>query len=304
MKKCVIIYNPVCGKEKNKECIEDFYTTLKKYDYDLELIYTKEKGDATRIIKELSNPDLVICAGGDGTLNEVIKGNLTREDRLLVGVLPLGTTNDVGNMLGYSKDYVKNLEMLLSGQKCKYDIGTINNNPFVYVASIGGLTNISYATPGYLKRKLGHLAYIVQAFKEVTKRIKSFNLRYKVNGRIYQGNYSHIFITNATNVAGKKNVYQNVKLNDHLLEVAFLKISSKLELIKTFYYIMTSRIEKISGLEMYKTSQIEITFDNLPTSTWCVDGEELKVTSSKVKITVNSDHNMLVPTKNIDKLFK
>ena len=227
LKKCVVIYNPISGKEKDKESIEEFYTIIKKYNYDLELIYTKKRGDATKIIKELKHPDLVIVAGGDGTLNEVIKGNLSRKDRLLVGILPLGTTNDVANMLGYSKDYVKNLEMLLSGDICKYDIGSINNNPFIYVASIGGLTNIPYVTPGKLKRKLGHLAYILQAFKEIPEKIKLFDLRYKINGKTYHGTYSYVFVTNTNVVGGKKDIYKNIKLDDHLLEVAFVKAKSK-----------------------------------------------------------------------------
>lgn len=304
MKKCIVVYNPVSGKEKNKEYLEDFYTVLKKNNYDFQIIYTKQKGDATNIIENLGNIDLVIVAGGDGTLSEAVRGNLVRKDRLLLGLLPLGTTNDVGKMLGYTKDYVKDLDLLLSGARQKYDVGYINNVPFVYVAALGSLTDVSYSTPRESKRKLGHLAYVLQVLKTINKKFKYFNLKYKVNGKTYQGKYSHIFITNTTNIGGKGRVYKDVKLDDHLFEVAALKIDSKIDIIKALYYILTSKIEKIPKLEFYKTSNIEILFDEEQELNWCIDGEELKINTSKVKINVNSDNTMLVPTKNIDKLFK
>lgn len=304
MKRCVVVYNPISGKEKNKECIEDFYTALKKYDYDLELIYTKKKGDAIDIVKNLNNPDLVISAGGDGTLNEVIKGNLSREERLLVGILPLGTTNDVGRMLGYTKDYVKNLDLLLSGSRRQYDIGLIDNNPFIYIATLGKLTRVSYTTPSIKKRKYGHLAYLVQCLKEIFKKVELYDIKYKINNKFYQGIYSYVFITNTNTVGGKKNIYKDVKLNDKLLEVIFVKAKTKLQLLKVFYYIFRSKIADCPYVEFYKTSHIDISVQDNKSVSWCIDGEELNIDSSKIKININSNSSMLIPNKNIDKLFK
>ena len=304
MKKCVVVYNPVSGKEKNKECIEDFYTVLKKYNYDLELIYTKKKGDAIDIVKNLNNPDLVISAGGDGTLNEVIKGNISREERLLVGILPLGTTNDVGRMLGYTKDYVKNLDLLLSGSRRQYDIGLIDNNPFIYIATLGKLTRVSYTTPSIKKRKYGHLAYLVQGLKEIFKKVELYDIKYKINNKFYQGIYSYVFITNTNTVGGKKNIYKDVKLNDKLLEVIFVKAKTKLQLLKVFYYIFRSKIADCPYVEFYKTSHIDINVQDNKSVSWCIDGEELNIDSSKIKININSNSSMLIPNKNIDKLFK
>lgn len=304
MKKCVVVYNPVSGKEKNKECIEDFYTALKKYNYDLELIYTKKKGDAIDIVKNLNNPDLVISAGGDGTLNEVIKGNISREERLLVGILPLGTTNDVGRMLGYTKDYVKNLDLLLSGSRRQYDIGLIDNNPFIYIATLGKLTRVSYTTPSIKKRKYGHLACLVQGLKEIFKKVELYDIKYKINNKSYQGIYSYAFITNTNTVGGKKNIYKDVKLNDKLLEVIFVKAKTKLQLLKVFYYIFRSKIADCPYVEFYKTSHIDINVQDNKSVSWCIDGEELNIDSSKIKININSNSSMLIPNKNIDKLFK
>lgn len=304
MKKCVIIYNPISGKTKDKECVEDFYISLKKYGYDLELIYTKKGNDAVNIIKNLKDADLVISAGGDGTLNEVIRGNFLREDRLLVGLLPLGTTNDIGNMLGYSKDYVKNFDLLLNGIRCQYDIGLINNNPFAYVASFGKLTSISYNTPGKLKRKYGHLAYVLYGIKQIFTKEEIYHIKYKINSKTYEGYYSYIFITNANTVGGKKNIYKDIKLNDHMLEMAFVKAKNKMELLNVLKHILFSKIDKCPYIEFYKSSHVDINFLDNKDSVWCVDGEKLVLDNIKIKINVNSNNSLLIPSKNKDKLFK
>lgn len=93
MKKCIMIYNSKSGKKKEDQFLDIVSKILKEYDYDLEVKYTKKKGHASKIIKELpDNVDLVISAGGDGTYNEVVSGDLKRENKLLIANLPLGTT--------------------------------------------------------------------------------------------------------------------------------------------------------------------------------------------------------------------
>ena len=115
MKKCVIIMNPESGKKKKIKTYHEFYDILRKYGYDTEIIFTKDKGDGEKIIQGLDNNiDLVISAGGDGTLNEIVTGNLKRSKTLTVAPLPMGSTNDVGNMYGLNRSVFENLEILQS----------------------------------------------------------------------------------------------------------------------------------------------------------------------------------------------
>ena len=132
MKKCVIIMNPESGKKKKITTYQDFYDILRKYGYDTEIIFTKAKGDGRKIVQGLDKSiDLVISAGGDGTLNEIVSGNLKREKPLTIAPLPMGSTNDVGNMYGLNKSVFENLERLLKGKPKKVDICYINKTPFV-----------------------------------------------------------------------------------------------------------------------------------------------------------------------------
>ncbi len=148
MKKCVIIMNPESGKKKKIKSYQNFYDVLRKYGYDTEIIFTREKNDAERIMKVLSDDiDLVVSAGGDGTLNEIVSGNMQRKKKLLVAPLPMGSTNDVGNMYGLDKSIYENLEILLQGKPKKVDVCYINEKPFVYVVCVGVYNDIAYDTP-------------------------------------------------------------------------------------------------------------------------------------------------------------
>ena len=122
MKKCVIIMNPNSGKKKKINTYQGFYDILREYGYDTEIILTKQKGDAERIIQAIDDSvSLVISAGGDGTLNEVVTGNLKRRKPLVITPLPLGSTNDVGNMYGLNESVYDNLTKILKGkEKNKY----------------------------------------------------------------------------------------------------------------------------------------------------------------------------------------
>ena len=121
--------DPKYGKKKDDQFLDIVSKILKEYDYNLEVKYTKKKGHASKIVKELpDNVDLVISAGGDGTYNEVVSGDLKRENKLLIANLPLGTTNDVGKMFGYGKNVINNLKLLMDGVVENIDICTICPN--------------------------------------------------------------------------------------------------------------------------------------------------------------------------------
>ncbi len=305
MKKCVIIYNPQSGKLKKKELLQTFFDLLRKHGYEAEIKYTKKKKDATEIIKNLDYVDLVICAGGDGTLNEVVTGNLAREKRLTLANLPMGTTNDVANMYGYTKNnYMKNLELLLEGVKKKIDVCFINETPFVYVACLGDYIDMAYSTPRDLKKKYGKLAYVMYGLKQLRNKINSYDIKYKIDNKTYEGRYSFFFITNASRVAGFDDVYYDVKLDDNKFEVAFCHVKNKAELMKIFVLVNNMDLKDVPGITYYQTDNLEIEFLQSPKVSWCIDGEEYKSSSNKFVFRIDRDTHMMLPKENIVKLFE
>ena len=305
MKKCTIIMNPASGKKKKIKSYQEFYDILRKHGYDTEIILTKAKGDAESIVQALSDDtDLVISAGGDGTLNEIVTGNMKRRKKLIIAPLPMGSTNDVGNMYGLNKSVFQNLEILLHGKAKKIDICYINDSPFVYVACLGDYIDMAYATPRELKERYGKFAYIMYGLKQFRNKIHQYDINYTIDGKKHAGCYSFIFITNASRIAGQPDVYYDVKLDDKKFEVAMADVKTRKDMLKMLVLINTMDVKDIPNITYYRTDNFEIEFLNKPKTSWCLDGEEYKEKSQKFVFKVEQDMKMLVPKEKILKLFK
>ena len=305
MRKCVIIINPESGKRHKITDYKNFYDILRKYGYETEIMLTKRKKDATDIMKSLPDDiDLVISGGGDGTLNEVVTGNIERKNKLIIANLPMGSTNDVANMYGYTKNTMKNLEILLNGKPKKIDVCSLNDTPFIYVACLGDYIDLAYNTPRELKKKYGKIAYVMYGLKQLRNRIHLYNVKYKVDGKEYEGKYSFFFITNSSRIAGVNDIYYDVKLDDNKFEVALATANNKKDLLKMFVLINTRDVKDIPGVTYYKTDNFEIEFLDPPKTSWCIDGEEFKTATTKFEFKVDKCMKMMTPKENLEYLFE
>ena len=305
MKKCVIIMNKQSGKKKKITTYQNFYDILRNYGYETDIIFTKAKGDAEKIIQGLDKSvDLVLSAGGDGTLNEIVSGNLQREKPLTIAPLPMGSTNDVGNMYGLDKGVYENLEVILKGKAKKIDVCYINNTPFVYVACLGDYVDMAYSTPRYLKERYGKIAYLIFGAKQIFNKLHHYDIRFKVDGKEYEGTYSFIFVSNSSRIAGMPDVYYDVKLDDKMFEVALANPKNKAELVKLFALINTIDVKDITEITYFQTNNFEIEFKDKPKTSWCIDGEEYEEKTNTYKFKVEQNMKMQVPKANINKLFE
>lgn len=304
MKKCVVIMNPQSGKKKHIKTFEGFYDIFRKYDYDAEIILTKSRGDACKIISVLSDDiDLVISAGGDGTLNEIVAGNMKRNKKLVIAPLPMGSTNDVGNMYGLSTNVYQSLEKILRGIKKKIDVCYINDRPFVYVACLGDYIDMAYATPRDLKEKYGRIAYLLYGIRRFRTKLNTYRIKYKVNGEEHQGNYSFIFISNSSYIAGQPDVYYDVKLDDNKFEVALAQVKNIGELSKLLVLISSVDVKTIPNITYYQTDHFEMDFESIPDTSWCLDGEEMEINTKHFVFRVEQDMKMMIPNEDTSKLF-
>ncbi len=306
MKKCVIIYNPKSGRARKKIENSALKEIALKYDYELSFVRTRRNGDASEIVKKLklSEVDLVIAAGGDGTLHEVVEGNMQRKERVVMSHLPQGTVNDVGKMYGLTKNVTTDLEMLLQGKVKKIDTCLINNNPFVYVACFGNLVSVSFDTPRDLKEKYGKLGYIIYGAKKVRRSVKMYDIRYTVNGETKEDSFSFIFVSNTDRIAGVGNIFNDVKLDDNKFEVVLCKASTIQGCVQDMKNIVFHDASKLKNSIYFRTDKLDIEFLHSQRESWCLDGEELKIHKRKCSFTIDQDCEMLVPTKNIGKLFE
>lgn len=302
-KKCAVIYNPHSGKKVKFKYLPEFENILNDYGYECKIIYTEYKGHATEIVKNLEYVDLVLSIGGDGTFNESITGNYMRKDRLVCAHIPCGTTNDIGVMMGYGKNMIRNLKLTLDGVVKNVDICLINGNPFIYVAAIGKFTDIPYETPRNLKKKIGYMAYITEAVKSFFNKTKLQEIVYEVDGVEYRGLFSFIIVSSANRISGINDFYKDVKLDDDKFEVLLCNITKKKDIIKSLFLLTKYDVYKIPGIYSYKTNNLKIKFIDKPKKPWCIDGERLDSISNNYEISIDRNIKMMIPSRNIDKLF-
>lgn len=303
MKTCELICNKESGKGINDKKLEEIIKLLEKKGYDTNLYITKKRDDAKEHIQNIEYKDLVLSIGGDGTFNEVVSGNIKRKEKLLLSHIPVGTTNDFGHMIGLNKNIIKSVEKILDGEIKQVDLGLINNKPFVYVAGFGKFINVPYQTSRKLKKRLGHLAYLLNGAKEFFGKTKLYELEYKINNETYKGLYSLILVSNANRIAGFNNIYKDVKLDDDQFEVMFCNITKRRDLVKTFALVMKDGIKNVPGIYFYETNEIEIKFKETIKNNWTIDGEKLKDEQKKYRFTIYKDLKLLLPKKNLKKLF-
>ena len=303
MKKCLVIYNPNSGKYNKEEILPKIKKILEGYNYEVDVVATKGRGDATEIVSTCEYKDLLISIGGDGTFNEVMTGNFNRNDRLVLCHLPSGTTNDIGTMWGYGKNMISNLKLALNGKVKQIDICTINDKPFVYSAGFGKFMNIPYETPRELKKNLGYLAYISEGVKSFFNKTKLSDITYEIDGVEHRGLFSFLILSSANRISGINNFYKDVKLDDNKFEVLLCNITKKADIVRSLYFLTMYDVSKVPGIYSYKASNMKIKFSENPKKAWCVDGEKLEDIETEYDIRIDNSLKMMIPSKNVDKLF-
>ncbi len=219
---------------------------------------------------------MIVCCGGDGTLNETINGVMGLDRRIPIGYIPSGSTNDLAATIGIPSNVEGATDLLIDGHKNSYDIGLFNNKFFSYVASFGPGTAISYETPQALKNALGHSAYMINAFGlhlvDTLKSVKPMHIRFEYDGGVIDDTFFFGAVSNSTSVGGIFKLDKNdIKLDDGLFEVLLVRKLRK----TTDAFKMLHKIQKMDydgdTLIYLKTSFARFTFDE-PVK-WTLDGE-------------------------------
>ncbi|BBN99854.1 diacylglycerol kinase [Sporolactobacillus terrae] len=233
MKRARIIYNPTSGRELAKKNIAYILDRLEDVGYEASAYATKYEGDATAGARKAVDRkfDLVVAAGGDGTINEVINGIAEQERRPKLGILPLGTTNDFARAIGIPRDIVKACDVLCEGHEMPIDIGKVNDRYFVNIAGGGKLTELTYDVPSKLKTMLGQMAYFIKGI-EMLPSIRPTKVRIDYDDRSFEGDIMLFLVSNSNSVGGFEKLAPEAKMNDGLFDLIILKASNLAEFIR------------------------------------------------------------------------
>ena len=293
-KKMLFIYNPHAGKAQIRSNLLDMIDIFTKAGYEVTAYPTQEKGDAIRAVTERNSDfELVCCSGGDGTLDEVVTGMMQCEERIPIGYVPAGTTNDFAHSIGISSNMIKATKTIVDGVPFSCDMGSFNDDTFVYIAAFGMFTDVSYATDQQMKNVLGQLAYILEGAKRIAA-IPSYELTYEHDGIKKRGEYMFGMITNSRSVGGFRNITgKHVKLDDGLFEVTLIKRPNNMIELNLIVTSLLGRKIHADYMDCFKTSELHIeTEDAVP---WTLDGEfgglqrKVCIKNEKKALTVMAD---------------
>jgi len=276
MKKLLYIYNPAAGRKTAKTYLSDVLEVFARQGYEITVHPTQERGDATAAARDQGpNFDRVVCCGGDGTLNETVRGilELPQEQRPILGYIPAGTTNDFSRTLELPKTPPELAEVAGEGVPRAIDVGEAEGNPFTYVAAFGLFTDVSYSTPQVNKNLLGHFAYVLEGAGKLAN-IPSYHMKVTSSeGHEVEGDFIYGMVGNTVSVGGVVNLPRDkVLLDDGKFEVILIRQPKN---GKDWQSILTA----LATLEMTEDGAVvgfsagDITFTCDQPVAWTVDGE-------------------------------
>lgn len=272
LKRLMLIFNPVSGRRMSQRYLPDIIKIFSERSYAVTVFPTGKQGDATEFARLYSHEfDLVVCIGGDGTLNETISGLMLGQSEVPLGYIPSGSTNDFAACHGISSDPLTAALNAATGKPKLIDIGKFGSRYFSYVAAFGAFSWLSYTTPQSLKNVLGHSAYILDAVKDLPK-VKAHHLRLDVGNYVCEGDYIFGAVCNSTSVAGTITLPKNVvDTGDGQFEVLLVHEPQTLIDFQNLILGILTQDYSSPFLDFFQTSSLKISAP--PELDWSLDGE-------------------------------
>ncbi|MGR3741349.1 diacylglycerol kinase [Companilactobacillus sp. DQM5] len=229
-----LIYNPTSGHEIMPNNVGGILDILEQAGYEASAFRTtadqnSAKNEATRAAK--AGFELIVAAGGDGTINEVVNGIAGLDKRPQLAIIPAGTTNDYARALKIPReDPIEAAKVVLNKTYLPMDIGKANDTYFMNIAAGGSMTELTYEVPSALKSVLGYLAYLVKG-AEMLPRIKPTKMKIEYDDGEYDGEASMFFIAMTNSVGGMEQIVPDQQFSDGLFTLIVIKTSNLKEIL-------------------------------------------------------------------------
>ena len=263
VKRARLIYNPTSGQEIIKKNIAEVLDVLEDVGYETSAYQTtpeplSAQKEAERAAK--AGFDLIVAAGGDGTINEVVNGVAPLEDRPRLAFIPTGTTNDYARALKIPMgNPVEAAKIIAKNQTIKMDIGrAFGNKYFINIAAAGTLSELTYRVPSEAKSRLGYFAYVAKG-AEMLPRSKSRKVRIAHDHGVFEGKISLMFAALTNSIGGFEQIAPDAKLDDGNFTLILVKTAKLFEMLALL-------IQAINGgqhvtdvnVEYLKTSKLKL----------------------------------------------
>lgn len=234
IKRARLIYNPSSGREEMRRRLPDILQKLDRSGIETSCYATTGEGDAMLAAAAAAERDydMIIAAGGDGTLYEVVNGMASKPNRPPLGIIPVGTTNDFARAMNIPRNWDYACDLIIQQYKKTIDVGVANDRYFINIAGGGSLTDLTYDVPSKLKTMIGQLAYYMKGMEKMT-RLRPTVLKFDAEGvGQFHDEYMMFLICNSNSVGGFERLAPNSLLDDGLLDVILVTKCNLAEFIR------------------------------------------------------------------------
>ena len=276
-RRLLLIINARSGTAAIKNRLLDVIELFVIWEFDVTVHTTRHKGDAAdQIRSRASDFDVIVCCGGDGTINEAFSVLSSMKDPPPLGVIPSGTTNDFAHSLSIPVDPIDAAQAICVGKPFICDCGVFGGRAFTYAAAFGVFTNITYETPQENKNQLGRAAYVIEAIKSLPS-YEPYHVRLECDKGNFEGDYILGMATNTISIAGFRNIFQSVAdLGDGFMEISLVKMPKTLAEYQKVINILVG-IERVEYVVSDFLTVVPATWARVSSDkdiSWTVDGEE------------------------------
>ncbi|MGC4377341.1 diacylglycerol kinase family protein [Fictibacillus sp. Mic-4] len=284
MKKAAIILNPTAGNRKLANSIDVIKERLLE-GFDQVVIHeTKEKGDGAKIVSLLAEEvDLLIGAGGDGTIYEIVNALCPLKKRPAFAIIPGGTCNDFSRTIGMNQDPLIAVEQILEKKTEQVDVGKCDKQYFLNFWGIGLISEVSANIETDNKQRLGKLSYYISAGKTVFQS-ESFHLKVKSDSVSYDDDAVMLLIGNGAFLGGFRAFFPESDIQDGLFDVLIVKEAS----LQHVWTWLQSKVRnqfpdgENDGLVYFHAKKLEI--EASPVQEIDCDGERNYCTPSRISV--------------------
>ena len=274
-KRLLFIINPNAGRTAIKDSLFEIIMIFSKAGYEVDTYPTKDAGDAERkVIADGSKYDLIVCAGGDGTLENTVSGYMQMgENKVPLGYIPCGSTNDFARTVSIPPNKIQAAKDIVEGTPKCLDVGQFADKFFIYIASFGVFTEVSYSTYQSLKKVMGHAAYVVEGIKDLAN-IKAYKIEADFDGKVVSGEFIFGMITNSLSVGGfKLRGSKHVVLDDGKFDCLLVrKPENVADVQRILTQVLTNNIEDKDEI-FFITKASKVVIKSEDEIKWTLDGE-------------------------------
>lgn len=271
-KRLKLIYNPYAGRRKLVNELDDVIRIFQESGYEVLIHRTQSPEDIEATAARCQEIDTLVVAGGDGSIHQAVNGlmQIPVNQRPVLGILPVGTANDLAYALKLPKSITAACKVIVQGAAFEMDLGMVNERYFVNVASAGLLTDVSPKVDNRVKNRLGQLAYYLKGI-ETLPSFRPFHVEFEHEGHPYSEDALVLLAVNGLSVGGFKQLVPRASLTDGKLDFLLVKLSGWPETMRLLLKIMRGGKAESDKIIHLQTEYLRVNCDRALSSD--LDGE-------------------------------